>query len=201
MLDKSIEFHSIIMKHPNNQEIGDPTIPNGFSVRFYEPGDEKHWAVIQTAVQEFDHVEDALECFQHYLKHEEELRRRQIYMIDNEKGIPVATATAWFSEYGGKPIGVVHAFSCLPEYQSLGLGRIAAIYMMKCFRDCMPDSEVWLDTQTWSYRAIGIYLGLGFIPMKTAVYNEVPNEFQEAVQVLKGRMRPDIYQKFIETAK
>ena len=201
MLDKSIEFHSIIMRHPNSKEIVEPSIPKGFSVRFYERGDEKYWALIQTAVQEFDSIDDALECFQHYLHHEEELHRRQIYIVDNEKGVPVATATAWFSEYGGKPIGVVHAFSCLPEYQSLGLGRIAAIYMMKCFHECMPDSEVWLDTQTWSYRAIGIYLELGFIPMKTAVYNEVPNEFQEAVQVLKGKMRADIYQKFIESAK
>lgn len=94
MLDKSIEFHSIIMRHPNTKEIVEPSIPEGFSVRFYERGDEKHWALIQTAVQEFDSIDDALECFQHYLNHEEELYHRQIYIVDNEKEIPVATATA-----------------------------------------------------------------------------------------------------------
>lgn len=42
MLDKSIEFHSIIMRHPNTKEIVEPSIPKGFSVRFYEMGDEKY---------------------------------------------------------------------------------------------------------------------------------------------------------------
>lgn len=61
--------------------------------------------------------------------------------------------------------------------------------------------DVWLDTQTWSYKALGLYLNLGFIPMKNAVYNGVPNEFDAAVAVLKGKMREDKYRIFIERAK
>lgn len=200
MLDKSIEFHSIIMKSRNDEEFGIPAVPTGFSVRFYERGDEKYWAAIQTAVHEFDEYADALECFGHYLAYENELRRRQIYIIDDRKMLPAATATAWFSELDGKEIGVVHALSCLPEYQSLGLGRTAAAYMMKCFHDVMPCSEIWLDTQTWSYKAVGIYMDMGFIPLKTAVYNNVPNEYYDALRVLNGVMREDVYKNFIEKA-
>ncbi len=40
MLDKSIEFHSIIMKHPNNKAPILPVLPQGFSIRFYEEDDD-----------------------------------------------------------------------------------------------------------------------------------------------------------------
>ena len=36
--------------------------------------------------------------------------------------------------------------------------------------------------------------------MKTATFNEVPNEYDKAVRVLKDKMRPDIYQRFINTS-
>lgn len=38
MLDKSIEFHSIIMKHPNNQEIVEPTMRMVFQFGFMNRG-------------------------------------------------------------------------------------------------------------------------------------------------------------------
>lgn len=61
MLDKSIEFHSIIMKNKNNSIAMVPALPDGFSMRFYKDGDEKHWAKIQTAVLEFEtYVEDTV---------------------------------------------------------------------------------------------------------------------------------------------
>ena len=78
MLDKSIEFHSIIMKNLNYKEPEAVAVPEGFSVRFYQEGDEKSWALIQNSVLEFNSVQDALDCFNHYLEHEDELRRRQL---------------------------------------------------------------------------------------------------------------------------
>ena len=73
--------------------------------------------------------------------------------------------------------------------------------MMNIFYRIMPGCAVWLDTQTWSYKAIGIYLDLGFVPMKTATYNEVPNEYPEAERVLKDRMRRDVFQRFADSAE
>ena len=201
MLDKSVEFHSIIMKSRNDRKPVIPVLPEGFAIRNYKRGDELAWAEIQTAVGEFDTYYEALSCFTHYLEYENELMQRQFYVIDEKNGKHAATATAWFFELAGKPIGVVHALSCLPEYQSLGLGKITAAYMMDCFYRMMPGCEVWLDTQTWSYKAIGIYLDLGFIPQKSAQYNDTPNEYGAAVQVLKGKMRTDVYRRFTENAE
>lgn len=201
MLDKSIEFHSIIMKHPNNTAPVLPDIPRGFSVRFYEKGDEQGWADIQVAVKEFPDREEALKCYDYYWQYMDELKKRQLFIFDDSTGKAVATANAWFTEVERQKAGVVFGLSCLPVYQNKGLGKIAAIYMMDCFYRLMPNCPVWLDTQTWSYKAIGVYMDVGFIPMKTATYNAVANEYDEAVRVMKCKMREDKYKQFIELAE
>lgn len=200
MLDRTIEFHSIIMRHPNDVAPTVPDLPQGFSARFYEKGDEVAWADIQVAVTEFPNREEALKCYDYYWQHMEDLKERQIFIIDDATGKPAATATAWYRDDGEQRIGVVHGFSCSPEYQSKGLGRIAASYMMDCYYRLMPGSPVWLDTQTWSYKAVGIYMDLGFVPMKTATYSEVANEYPEAVRVMEGKMREDKFKQFLELA-
>ena len=201
MLDRSLEFHTVIMKHPNDRPPAVSALPEGFSERFYEKGDEKAWARLQTAVGEFGSEEDALLAFRHYLPFEEELRKRQIYLIDDRTGTPAASATAWFIQSGDREIGTVHALCCLPEYQSRSLGKAVALRMMSTFYRLMPGREVWLDTQTWSYRAIGLYLDMGFAPMKTAVFNEARNEFAAAASVLREKMRADKYRQFLDMAR
>ena len=129
MLDKTIPFHTIIMRTANDRPCTVPKLPEGFSIRYWQPGDEAAWAAIQTSVGEFENTDAALQCFQHYLDDEEALKLRQLYVIDDARKLPVATATAWYSTLEGQSIGVVHALSCLPAYQSRGLGRIAA----RCF--------------------------------------------------------------------
>lgn len=44
-------------------------------------------------------------------------------------------------------------------------------------------------------------MDLGFIPLKKATYNEMPNEFEEAARVLKGKMREDKFRRFMELAE
>lgn len=189
------------MRHPNNIAPVLPKIPQGFSIRFYEKGDEQDWADIQVAVLEFPNQEEALKCYDYYWQYIDELKKRQLFIIDDAIGKPVATANAWWTEVNGEKAGVVFGLSCLPEYQSKGLGRIAAIYMLDCFYRLMPGCPVWLDTQTWSYKAVGIYMDIGFIPMKTATFSEVPNEYSEAALVMKGKMRDDKFKQFLKNAE
>jgi GNAT superfamily N-acetyltransferase len=189
------------MKHPNNTVPVLPELPEGFSLRPYQKGDENDWADIQVAVTEFPDRAEALKCYDLYWQHMDELIKRQLFIIDDAVGKAVSTATAWYMDKDGQRIGVVHGFSCLPQYQSKGLGRIAAAYMMERYHRLMPGCPVWLDTQTWSYKAVGIYMDLGFIPMKKAVYNDVPNEFDEAVNTLRGVMREDKFKQFLRLAE
>lgn len=199
MLDKSIPFHTIIMKRPFTKVPTQTSLPTGYNIRTYKLGDEMGWAEIETSVLEFDSVEQALNCHKGYLPKIEELKRRQ-WFVENQEGVLVATATAWFKESENGRVPVVHALSCRPEYQGKGLGRIVLIKTIKTFCELDNGKDIWLDTQTWSYKAIGLYLSLGFVPMKTEVYNQTKNEYQEALPILRMKMRKELFQKFVDSA-
>lgn len=93
MLDKSIPWHSFIMSLEPNEMISQGTLQEGFSVRSYS-GDRDviSWAEIETAVGEFDSLEEAIECHKHYLDYYEELKKRQWFVVD-ENDNAVATCT------------------------------------------------------------------------------------------------------------
>ena len=199
MLDKSIPFHTIIMKRPYSKINNIYTLPKGYSLKSYEPGDEMQWAEIETSVLEFDSVEKALECHKGYLDRVQDLRKRQ-WFVKSDSGILAATATAWTIEHNGKKIPVVHALACRPEYQGRGLGKAVAAKMLEVFYELDEGCDIWLDTQTWSYQAIGLYMDLGFIPMRTAVFIETENEFEKACPILQQKMTKEQYIKFIDIA-
>jgi GNAT superfamily N-acetyltransferase len=199
MLDKTVPFYTIIMKRPYVKVPTPITLPEGYKIRNYKPGDEVSWAEIQTAVLEFDNIEQALNCHHGYLSRMGDLTKRQMF-VESPNGILIATATAWYDESPQGKIPVVHALSCRPEYQGNGFGRAIAIKMLECFDELDNGLDVCLDTQTWSYKAVELYLSLGFVPMKQAVFNETRNEYEKALPVLEKCMRRESYKQFVETA-
>lgn len=199
MLDKSIPFHTIIMKRAYAEPPKEIELPPRFVIRTYQQGDELGWAKIEKSVLEFDTQEEALSCYSYYHKFMDRLKTCQWFVENLDKEL-VATATAWFCEYEGERRPCVIALACLPEYQGMNLGKAVAVKMLSSFYQYDVRKDVYLDTQTWSYKAIGLYLSLGFVPLKTETYNECRNEYDEAVQVLKKCMRNDLYEKFIESS-
>lgn len=200
MLDQSIPFHPIIMKRAYAKAPHPAGLPSGFRLRTYLPGDETAWAEIETAVKEFDSIAAALKCYNSYLSHPEDLKQRQWFAVAPD-GVIAATATAWWMPSPGGRIPVVHALGCRAEFQGKGLGKAVATKMLETFYRLDPGKDVWLDTQTWSYKAIGLYLDLGFTPQKTATYNSAQNEYEQALPILSSKMLPTQYQLFIQNAE
>ncbi len=200
MLDKSIPFYTIIMRRPYAEYKDEICLPDGYSLRSYQPGDELGWAEIETSVLEFDNVEQAIACHMGYHSKMNELKKRQ-WFIENKEGLLVATATGWILNSEKNKIPVVHALGCRPDYQKLGLGKAVAAKMIKTFCELDPGLDVWLDTQTWSYEAVGLYMKLGFIPMVSATYNKTENEFKKALPVLKEKLKPGVYEQFCKLAE
>lgn len=196
MLDKTLPFHTIIMKRPYKAVGEEPILPAGYKLTAYESGLEQAWAEIETAVLEFNLVSDALDCHRWYMPRVNELKKRQ-WFAESPDGIFAATATAWLTDDG---IPVVHALGCRPEFQGKGLGRAVAVKMLQAFYELDKGKDVLLDTQTWSYKAIGLYLSLGFVPLKTEVYNDTPNEYYQALPILKSKMKPELFERFEQSA-
>ena len=46
-----------------------------------------------------------------------------------------------------------------------------------------------------------MFKDVGFVPMKTAIFSGVPNEYQKAASVMTGKMRDDKYRQFMGIAE
>ena len=179
----------------------DPVLPEGYYFRFYQPGDDKEWARLMTIVEEFDKEEDGLKSFtEHYMPYEEELKRRQVYICAPD-GTPVATSMAWWFEENGQRYGRLHWVCTDPSHQNKGLGRAVVTWAMKRIAELEPGLNVYLDTQTWSHKALGLYMRLGFHPVRdTHPTLKHANEYSAAAEILKDVLPEETYRMYIESS-
>jgi len=201
--DRSLPRESIVMMmHPDEiARIPEPVLPEGYSFRLYQPGDAKNWARITTITEEYDDEEKAEASFgRQFLPYEEELKERMVFVIAPD-GTAVATACAWYFEENGVRYARAHWLCNDPAHQGKGIGRAAFTWMMRRLGELEPGLDAYLDTQTWSHKAIGMYLRVGMHPVrKTHPILRNINDFDEAVEVLRGVMPDEVLKMFIENS-
>ena len=71
-----------------------------------------------------------------------------------------------------------------PEYQGLGLGKAIVFEGMRRLIEIEGDRDVYLHTQTWSYKAINIYREAGFKITKEKGLGGYENNDYEKAQAL-----------------
>lgn len=212
MLDKSIPLKKVIMKlEAKNNTNYAPTLPEGFKYRFFEAGDEYHWARIETSVLEFDHEDAAIEYFsREFLPYPYEIKRRCVFIVSPD-GLPVATTTAWFRNAGQERYGQLHWVAVCPEYQGMGLGKAVVQKALTVFQELESGRDIWLGSQTWSHVAIRVYYKLGFRLVREETVdlssNKEPQkpkakyDIDSALEILKNVYEDDFYQKLVSTIR
>ena len=172
MLDKSLIYKDIVMCLPfdilNDLEI--PVLPDGYSYKLFEPGDEAAWAKLEMLVGEFDCFEDASAYFKKtFLAHEELLADRVCFIV-NPAGEIVATTSAWFKTDGNVRFPLIHWVSASPAEQGKGLGLAIVLFALSRFLVVEPNADfIFLHTHTWAYKAVGMYQKMGFRITKKAL--------------------------------
>ena len=188
MLDKTLPYYNIIMKRRKGAGIPEVMIPEGYSMKLYSEGDEISWAEIMVSVREFDFYEEALDYFrQEYMPHQAELARR-CYFIQSSKGDKVGTLTNWWNYTQDRRDPSVHWVGVKPEYQGLGLGKVLVYEGMRCMLELEGDRDFYLHTQTWSYKAITIYLKAGYEFVKDEVFGNYSNDYDRAIDTIKDKL-------------
>lgn len=203
MLDKSLPYHNIIMRADwtTVRATRPGLLPDGYSLRTFHPGDAYHWAKIEASAGEFDTAESALAYFTAtYLPFEASLSQRCWFVLGQD-GLPCATATAWQDVHGGRTWPSLHWVATAPHAQRMGLGKAVTCRTLQTFSETMPGQPVYLHTQTWSVAAIGMYLRLGFYPLKTETFAHHRNDYADAVRALSGHMHTGLYDSFVRTAR
>ena len=195
MLDKSIPYKHVFMK-ASPAAVAAAThalLPDGYRFKMFEPGDEVHWARIETSVGEFPSEEAALEYFANeFGPYPEKMAERSVFVV-NPNGLPVATTTAWTHLRKVGDLATVHWVAADPAEQGKGFGEAVVREALTIFAKMHPGEEVWLHTQTWSHRAMCLYHKLGFVIAKPdEKLSEAFPEYnlQEAFEVLETVMDP-----------
>ena len=201
--DKSLPKESIVMMLPavRAQQVPAPTLPEGYSFRLYQPGDAALWARIAVVCGEYDDEAAAEASFQQmFLSEEEELRRRCVFVIAPD-GTAVATSMAWMLEENGRRYARMHWVMNDPAHQGKGIGRAVVTWMIRRLCELEPGLDQYLDTQTWSHKAIGLYLRIGIRPVrKTHPVLRSVNDYDEAVEVLRGVLPEEMLTLFVNEA-
>jgi ribosomal protein S18 acetylase RimI-like enzyme len=186
LLDKSLPYFSVIMKRRANAPIPNYELPPGYSFRSFCPGDQAVWADIETSVGEFSTPEDALHYFQSaYLATDaESLGARLVFACDSH-GKPVGTATSWWNDTNGRRNPALHWLAVRSEHQGMGLGKALVSESLRRLVQLEGHGDVFLHSQTWSHRAIAIYLKAGFTIVAEESFADYPNDYRQAIAILR----------------
>lgn len=201
--DRSLPRKSIVMRICPDaiNRIPEPVLPEGYSFRLYRDGDAADWARIALSVREALTFEEGLRAIKGFMDKEEELKRRLVFAIAPD-GTAAATSMAWAFEEEGRRFGRVHWIMTEPAHQGRGLGRAVVAWAIRRISETEPGLDAYLDTQTWSHKAIGLYLRMGFRPCREShpVLRGV-NEYTAAAEILKnGILPPESCEMFLNEA-
>jgi GNAT superfamily N-acetyltransferase len=137
--------------------------PDGYGLRWYQPGDEDTWVQLHVAtVPEMRITRDVF--IKEYGTDARVLAQRLGFLTDLA-GHAIGTAAAWIDqEYQGKTCGRVHWVAIVPGYQGRGLSKplLSAICQRLLH---LGQTAAYLVTSTGCVPAINLYRSFGFEPV------------------------------------
>jgi GNAT superfamily N-acetyltransferase len=167
MLDKSIPYFGVLMIKDNPAEYPEYYLPPNYTFCMYKKGDEVFWAELKVLVGEFNNKSEAMESFRkEFMGKPKELAKRCIF-VKSIDGEIVATSSLWSgNHFGANPMQRIHWVSVSPKHQGKGVAKALITKTLALCHELGSTDTIYLTTQTWSYKAINMYLSFGFKPYK-----------------------------------
>ena len=191
MLDRTIPFYNTIMKCSDFKH-RIVKLPDGFSIVSYQREYEKEWAKLEYSIGDFGSAEEAEDYFvETYLQNPK--RFPNILFVLNRNRDVVGSCIAWQDIQGVNSVSSLHWLAVREEYQGIGLGKALATAAMNIHaaHGALP---VYLHTQPWSWKAILLYLSLGFKLQKTDTFSHYENEYEKAMAELRKVVTEEQYE-------
>lgn len=153
MSDKQLRMDCIDLSFLPNLHM-----PDGYTLRTYQPGDEAAWAsIMNTGIGEWT----AELCRKELTSKPQFLSDGLFFAISD--GVPIGSACAWRMTENDVKDGCLHMVCVLPEHRGNRLGYLLTLAVMHYFRDNGYE-KISLTTDDWRIAAIKTYLRLGFKP-------------------------------------
>jgi hypothetical protein len=162
MPNELIPYIPLMMSHGSLSASPEISLPQGYSLRLFRPGDEEHWAAITMDAGEFAERSGALAYFtDHFGGHLDLLGERCLFLLDGS-GNPVGTATGWMMD-DAPEVGRLHWVAIMGTYQGRRLSKPLVAAAMKVMLQ-HGHEKAMLTTQPKSWKGIKTYLDLGWKP-------------------------------------
>lgn len=197
MLDRTIPFYNTILRCDRYADLP-VSLPAGFRIVPYEPGLEKGWARLETAIGDFDTPEEAEAYFLE--KYPGQGDPEDILFLLTPAGEVIGSCIAWLDERSGAKVNSLHWLVVDERYQRRGLGRALSCAVMDRFLLRNGD-PVYIHTQPWSWKAILLYRSLGFRLQRSDSFASYENQFGDAVRTLTAVLGPDRMRDLLDSAE
>lgn len=161
-IDKTLEYHELLMTYDDTSKYGDDKLPNGFHYEFFKPGDEEDWVLIHIKSGEFMSMEQGLKHFHDFYDYFYDELPKRLFFVVNDSYEKVGTAT--ISKLKEREFGydaVVDWFAIKKEFQGYGLSKPMINRFIKLANE-LGYEKILLHTQTHTWLAAKLYLDLGF---------------------------------------
>ena len=195
MIDRSIPYYNLILKC-NKISPTPVSLPKGYSFKMYDVGDEKYWAKLEYAIGDFSSVKEAETYFKtNYCNQIDELKKRCGFVVDTY-GDVVGSCIAWHDLKDNDTVSSLHWLVVSPEHQGKHIGLALCQKVMDIFNEC-GETPVYIHTQPWSYKAILLYIKLGFKIQKTDTFSHYQNQYKKAMKTLKNLLSESQFNQII----
>lgn len=156
-----MENYSVRMIREDMENIPEFSIPEGFAIRNYRPGEGYIWTRIQRAAEPYINIDDGL--FMRAFKRDLLVMEDRSFFLTTDAGEEIGTITAWWQpDMDGKNWGQIHWVAIHPDYQGRGLSKPMMSVAMTRLKQ--SHERCFLDTSTGRLPAVKVYLDFGFIP-------------------------------------
>lgn len=153
-----MESVTVRMRRAHLDDIPQFSLPDGYRLHWYQPGDERHWVDIHLLADGIEPLRGKALFREEFGADSPTLTQRQCYLL-NPRREPIGTATAWFDG----EVGRLHWVAIVPEYQGRGLAK--PLLTAVCNRMVeLGHASAYLVTHTHRLPAIALYRKFGFEP-------------------------------------
>lgn len=154
--DSSVKEDEVTMWRADLENLPDFALPDGFTLRAFEPGDDaKWWQIHERADPLMAHRSGSHREF--FGSDFDALHARQLFLV-SPNGEAIGTASAWWDD---DETGRVHWVAIVPEFQGRKLAKPLIARVLQLLR-AHGHSRAILTTSRQRPRAIALYRGFGF---------------------------------------
>ena len=166
----------------------------------YDEGDERYWAKLEYEIGDFSSVEEAEIYFRtNYCNQIDELKKHCVFVVD-AYGNVVGSCIAWHDLKDNDTVASIHWLVVSPEHQGKHIGLALCQKVMDIFNE-HDETPVYIHTQPWSYKAILLYIKLGFKIQKTDAFSHYENQYEQAIEILKNVLREEQINKIVRNSE